>query len=97
MSPQAELIRRAIIDVGSNSVRLVVYEGPARTPFVVYDEKVQAKLGRSLPETGRIDAEAYRKALLACRRFKTLIDAMGIQHCRTVATAAARDAKNWPE
>lgn len=97
MPQSADLIRRAIIDVGSNSVRLVVYEGPARTPFVVYNEKVQAKLGRSLPETGRIDPEAYDKALRACRRFKALIDAMGIEHCRTVATAAARDAANGPE
>jgi exopolyphosphatase/guanosine-5'-triphosphate,3'-diphosphate pyrophosphatase len=64
---------------------------------VVYNEKAQAKLGRSLPETGRIDAEAFDKALRACRRFKALIDAMGIEHCHTVATAAARDAENGPE
>jgi exopolyphosphatase / guanosine-5'-triphosphate,3'-diphosphate pyrophosphatase len=97
MPQSADLIRRAIIDVGSNSVRLVVYEGPARTPFVIYNEKVQARLGRSLPETGRIDAEAYARTLRACRRFKTLVDAMGIKQCRTVATAAARDAANGPE
>lgn len=91
-----ESARRAIIDVGSNSVRLVIYDGPARTPFVVHNEKVQARLGRSLAETGRIDAEAYDRALRGCRRFKALLDAAGIGDVRTVATAAARDAQNGP-
>lgn len=89
--------RRAIIDVGSNSVRLVIYEGPARTPFEAHNEKIQARLGRSLAETGRIDDEAYAKALEACRRFKALVDAIGLRSVRTVATAAARDAENGPE
>lgn len=89
--------RRAIIDVGSNSVRLVIYEGPARTPFEVHNEKVQARLGRSLAETGAIDDEAYARGLEACRRFKALLDATGIASVRTVATAAARDASNGPQ
>lgn len=96
MSTKTDANRRAIIDVGSNSVRLVIYEGPARTPFVVHNEKVQARLGRGLAETGRIDAEAYDKALRGCRRFKALLDAGGIIDVRTVATAAARDAENGP-
>lgn len=97
MTVVSALNRRAIIDVGSNSVRLVIYEGPARTPFVVYNEKVQARLGRALAETGRIDAEAYDKALRGCRRFKALLDTAGIGNVRTVATAASRDAENGPE
>jgi exopolyphosphatase / guanosine-5'-triphosphate,3'-diphosphate pyrophosphatase len=96
MTTQSDLNRRAIIDVGSNSVRLVIYDGPARTPFVVHNEKVQARLGRSLAETGRIDAAAYDKALKGCRRFKALLDTAGIADVRTVATAAARDAENGP-
>lgn len=89
--------RRAIIDVGSNSVRLVIYDGPARIPFETHNEKVQARLGRSLAETGAIDAEAYALGLAACRRFKALLDASGVRSVRTVATAAARDASNGPE
>ncbi len=89
--------RRAIIDVGSNSVRLVIYDGPARTPFEVHNEKVQARLGRSLAETGAIDAEGYERALAACRRFKALLDAAGVESVRTVATAAAREASNGPD
>lgn len=86
--------RRAIIDIGSNSVRLVIYEGPARTPFEVHNEKIQARLGRGLSETGAIDAEAYERALKACERFKALVDASGVAMVRTVATAAAREASN---
>ncbi|MFM5931096.1 MAG: Ppx/GppA family phosphatase [Novosphingobium sp.] len=89
--------RRAIIDVGSNSIRLVIYEGPARTPFVVHNEKVQARLGRSLSATGRIDEDAFAKGLAGCRRFKALVDAAGISDVRTVATAAAREAENGPQ
>lgn len=97
MPSQTPDTRRAIIDVGSNSVRLVIYEGPARTPFEVHNEKIQARLGRSLAETGAIDAEAYDRALEACRRFRALLDATGIADVRTVATAAARDAANGPQ
>lgn len=89
--------RRAIIDVGSNSVRLVIYEGPERTPFEAHNEKIQARLGRSLARTGRIDDEAYASAIGACRRFKALLDAIGLRDVRTVATAAARDAANGPQ
>lgn len=89
--------RRAIIDVGSNSVRLVIYDGPARIPYELHNEKVQARLGRGLSETGRIDPEAYNLALGACGRFKALLDASGITAVRTVATAAAREATNGPD
>jgi exopolyphosphatase / guanosine-5'-triphosphate,3'-diphosphate pyrophosphatase len=95
--PDPQPNRRAIIDVGSNSVRLVIYDGPLRTPFVIHNEKVQARLGRGLAETGLIDAEAYEKALRGCRRFKALTEAIGVVQIRTVATAAARDARNGPE
>ncbi|WP_165961083.1 Ppx/GppA family phosphatase [Qipengyuania sediminis] len=88
--------RRAIIDVGSNSIRLVIYDGPARIPFETHNEKVQARLGRGLAETGAIDAQAYDTALAACRRFKALLDASGVAGVRIVATAAARDAANGP-
>lgn len=88
--------RRAVIDVGSNSVRLVIYDGPGRTPFVIHNEKIQAQLGRDLAETGRIAPQGYERALRGCRRFKALIDAIGVKAVRTVATAAVRDAENGP-
>jgi exopolyphosphatase/guanosine-5'-triphosphate,3'-diphosphate pyrophosphatase len=84
----------AIIDIGSNSVRLVVYAGAPRTPTTIFNEKVLAGLGAGLSETGRLDAKAQDRALAAIRRFKLLIEQMQVRRTWVVATAAARDAEN---
>ncbi|WP_294354778.1 Ppx/GppA family phosphatase [uncultured Sphingomonas sp.] len=86
--------RTAIIDIGSNSIRLVVYQGPARLPTTLFNEKVLAGLGRSLAATGSIDAEAMAAAETALHRFAALAAAMDVSRVRTVATAAVRDARN---
>ena len=59
--------RSAVIDIGSNSVRIVVYEGPARAPAVIFNEKVAAGLGRGLSTDGRIAAEDAERGLVALR------------------------------
>lgn len=84
----------AIIDIGSNSVRLVVYSGATRIPSIIFNEKVMAGLGRDLPETGALDAAAQARALRALDRFHLLIGQMGVVRTRTVATAAVREASN---
>lgn len=86
--------RTAIIDIGSNSVRLVVYEGPARLPAILFNEKVMAGLGRGLAETGAIDSNALATASAALGRFALLAREMQVRDLRTVATAAVRDARN---
>jgi exopolyphosphatase/guanosine-5'-triphosphate,3'-diphosphate pyrophosphatase len=86
--------RTAIIDIGSNSIRLVVYQGPARLPAILFNEKVLAGLGRSLAQTGRIDDEALKLAGVALSRFALLAREMACDEIRTVATAAVRDAAN---
>ena len=86
----------AIIDIGSNSVRLVVYSGAPRIPSVIFNEKVLAGLGAGLAETGRLAPDAQERALSAMRRFKLLIGQMQVTNTRVVATAAARDAANGP-
>lgn len=88
--------RQAIIDIGSNSIRLVVYGGPPRIPATLFNEKVMAGLGRSLDETGAISQPAIEAALRALARFKRLADVMQVEQLRTVATAAVRDASNGP-
>ena len=88
---------RAIIDIGSNTVRLVVYGGTMRAPTVVMNEKVTAKLGREIAATGRLADEAMALALRGLRRFALLLADMGIKDIETVATAAVRDAANGPE
>ena len=87
----------AIIDIGSNSVRLVVYSARQRVPFPIFNEKVLAGLGSGLAETGAITRAARDQALQALKRFKLLVDHMGSVTTQVVATAAARDASNGPE
>lgn len=86
--------RTAIIDIGSNSIRLVVYQGPERLPSILFNEKVMAGLGRSLAAEGSIDAEAMARARAALARFAALAEAMEVGELRTVATAAVREATN---
>jgi exopolyphosphatase/guanosine-5'-triphosphate,3'-diphosphate pyrophosphatase len=86
--------RNAIIDIGSNSVRLVVYNGSPRLPSVLFNEKVLAGLGGSLSRTGSIDHKAMAMAATAIARFAWLTREMQVPEVRTVATAAVRDASN---
>ena len=88
---------RAVIDIGSNTVRMVIYEGSPRAPRTVWNEKVAARLGRDLSETGRIPEEASDEALGALARYARILDDLGVTDIQTVATAAARDAENGPE
>jgi exopolyphosphatase/guanosine-5'-triphosphate,3'-diphosphate pyrophosphatase len=84
----------AIVDIGSNSVRLVVYAGSPRIPFILFNEKVLAGLGEGLAKTGELTAEAQERAIAALRRFSILTRQMEVTDYRTVATAAVRDASN---
>ena len=84
----------AIIDIGSNSVRLVVYSGASRIPSVIFNEKVLAGLGKGVSETGAIAPAAGERALAAIERFHMLIGQMNVARTRTVATAAVREASN---
>src|SRR5215218_3261562 len=86
----------AIIDIGSNSVRLVSYEGLSRAVTPIYNEKVLCGLGRHVASTGRLDEEAVERALRALARFRVLCDTVGVSETIVLATAAARDAQNGP-
>ncbi len=86
-----------IIDIGSNSVRLVVYAGPPRVPTSIFNEKVLAGLGSGLDRSGTLPEDARERALAALRRFRLLVDHMKVKRTRVVATAAIRDALDGPE
>ncbi len=88
---------RAIIDIGSNTVRMVVYGGTMRAPTVLLNEKVTARLGREIAETGRLAEDSVELAMRGLKRFVLLLDDLGIDDIETVATAAVRDAKNGPD
>jgi exopolyphosphatase / guanosine-5'-triphosphate,3'-diphosphate pyrophosphatase len=86
-----------VIDIGSNSVRLVVYEGAVRAPTPVFNEKVLCGLGRSVATTGSLESEAVERAIHALVRFKTIAHVLGVKNLKAIATAAVREAKNGRE
>jgi exopolyphosphatase/guanosine-5'-triphosphate,3'-diphosphate pyrophosphatase len=87
----------AIIDIGSNSVRLVVYERLGRSATPLFNEKELCGLARGIATKGRLDPQAIASALLALRRFRALIDQMDVTSVHVLATAAPREAVNGPE
>ena len=90
--------KRAIIDIGSNTVRLVVYGGPDRAPVILHNEKVTAQLGRGLGKrrggAGMLAEKAMTPALAALARYAALIRILDVPRVDVVATAATRDATN---
>lgn len=87
----------AVIDIGSNSVRLVVYESLARSLVTLFNEKALCGLGREVQTTGLLAPDAVNKALTALRRFRALCRVMKVGRVYAIATAACRDATNGPE
>lgn len=87
----------SIIDIGSNSIRLVIYEGVARSPTIFFNEKMLAGLGRGIVTTGKLDPEGVARAVEEFRRFRALSEQAGAQTLHVIATAAAREAENGPE
>lgn len=87
----------AIIDIGSNSVRLVVYEGLSRAPTPLFNEKELCALGRTVAGGGKLSEDSMAKAFSALKRFRALADGMGVGRLFVLATAAARDASNGGE
>ena len=84
--------RVGIIDVGSNSIRLVVYERASRAPLPVFNEKVLCGLARGLDATGRLNPAGVEMALANIDRFTTLARNMKVTSLDLLATAAVRDA-----
>jgi exopolyphosphatase/guanosine-5'-triphosphate,3'-diphosphate pyrophosphatase len=62
-----------VVDIGSNSVRLVVYEGAVRSPTPIFNEKVLCGLGRGIASSGRLDEESVKRALEALTRFRAIV------------------------
>ncbi|VIO74163.1 Guanosine-5'-triphosphate,3'-diphosphate pyrophosphatase [Bradyrhizobium ivorense] len=87
----------AVIDIGSNSVRLVVYETMSRNLITIFNEKALCGLGREVQTTGLLATDAVNKALTALRRFRALCRIQQVGRVFAIATAACRDAKNGPD
>ncbi|MET0640182.1 MAG: Ppx/GppA phosphatase family protein [Hyphomicrobium sp.] len=93
----AEMEPIGVVDIGSNSVRLVVYEGAVRAPTPVFNEKILCGLGRSVATTGSLGVDAVDRALAALVRFKVIARILRVKNIRVIATAAVRDAQNGRE
>lgn len=86
--------KHAIIDIGSNTIRLVVYDGPSRAPAVLLNEKVTARLGKDIVRSGVLSERAMGVALSALARYAALLRVIAVADVEVVATAAVRDAEN---
>ena len=87
----------SVVDIGSNSIRLVIYEGLSRAPTVLFNEKVLCGLGKGVATTGRMDEDGVERALVALRRFRALSNQAQATRMYVLATAAAREASNGPD
>jgi exopolyphosphatase/guanosine-5'-triphosphate,3'-diphosphate pyrophosphatase len=94
--PRADSRQAAVIDVGSNSVRLVIYRLEGRAIWTVYNEKALAGLGRDMAETGRLSPEGVEVAVGALRRFRAILQDWAPDDVIAVATAAVREAEDGP-
>ncbi|OIQ26876.1 MAG: exopolyphosphatase [Alphaproteobacteria bacterium MedPE-SWcel] len=96
--PDARALERiGVVDVGSNSVRLVIFDGAARSPAYFYNEKIMCALGAGLSETGKLNPKGRARALAALQRFQALAAGLLPDKLHVVATAAVRDASDGPE
>lgn len=91
-SHATENARVGVIDVGSNSIRLVVYDKASRSPAPVFNERVLCGLGRGLARTNRLSPDGRERALDNLARFSLLARHMGVSRLYILATAAVRDA-----
>src|SRR5689334_10592610 len=84
----------AVVDIGSNSVRLVVYDQLGRAPLPRFNEKSLCRLGAGLAETGLLPADGFQRTVEAARRFRAIADAMDVDRIDVIATEAVRRASN---
>ena len=90
--------RLGAIDIGSNSVRLLVAEALRGGTYRILDEEREpTRLGRSASVEGRLDDESMDRTVAALRTFKEIATGYQVTRLRTIATCAVREARNGPE
>ncbi|MDB5366339.1 MAG: exopolyphosphatase, partial [Rhodospirillales bacterium] len=94
LSLKSSTSRVAVIDIGSNSIRLVVFEGLTRAPIQLFNEKVYCALGKTVAQTGKLNPDGVAQALASLTRFSRLLRGMEVAEVHVVATAAVRDAQD---
>ncbi|MHB1303006.1 MAG: Ppx/GppA phosphatase family protein [Acidiphilium sp.] len=94
---QRQAARRAVVDLGSNSVRLVIFQGQSRNPVQIFNEKAVLRLARGLIRTGKLEKSAMDEAVTVMRRYGAIARAMDAHPFEALATSAVRDAANGPD
>lgn len=90
--------RLAAIDIGTNSIRMIVAEGMRSGGYrVLDDEKDPTRLGRNLATTGRLDPEAIEASIQALRRMSQIVGGYQVRDLRAIATCAVREAADGEE
>ena len=90
--------RLAAIDIGSNSIRLVVAEAKRGGQYRILDEEREStRLGSALGSTGKLSDESMQASLTALRRFQSIATGLGVESLRAIATCAVREATNGVE
>ena len=95
MFPKSE--RAGIIDIGSNSVRLVIYDVLGASILQTFNEKVMAGLGEGLVKRGTLSPSGREAAMNALSRYRAILRALNLRNYTAVATAAVREATDGPE
>ncbi len=90
----ARALRRAVVDIGSNSVRLVIFDGPDRAPMAICNEKALCGLGRDMTDDGALNPVSVADAIATLKRFRIILRAYGDPPTQTIATSAVREAKD---
>ncbi len=93
-APRGQSVRRAVVDIGSNSVRLVIFDGPDRAPMAICNEKALCGLGRDMTDDGALNPVSVSDAISTLKRFRIVLRAYGDPPTRTIATSAVRQAKD---
>ncbi len=88
------LRKLGVIDIGSNSVRMVIFDGAARSPAYFFNEKILCGLGSGLGHSGRLHSEGRLRAISAIERFVNMAHAMEVPQLTLIATAAVRSASD---
>ena len=88
------LRKLGVIDIGSNSVRMVIFDGAARSPAYFFNEKILCGLGSGLAHSGRLHSEGRLRAISAIERFVNMAHAMEVPQLTLIATAAVRSASD---
>lgn len=86
-----------VIDIGSNSIRLVVYDGIRRAPLAIFGDKAFCQLGKGLEKSGKINPQGKSEAKTVIKRLLTMAELSDVVELHVLATAAVRDAKDGRE